>query len=299
MSVRYEDRLPEEEVARWLYDAVKRKELDDVKHIIKNYVEDGGDAPDLVNFFLSDIPRENGEYEPYPVDYFLRNPGLRATFLRHSRWGTSLLAAVRHWHADDCNCRSKPEPQSCGVFEKHPSTNEIVRFLLHNGADPEIDDYTEKDAFQLATLDGLLYSDPAPETLDVIIEVHAQFQLRMPYYQYRLGVSYIKKSTGESAKLSFREVRQRPDIDYTISYFLESGGTIQIETRDNVADCCIRPGDKHIGDKLRSHLLGLGWTETAIQMMEQKIIFSEKWIEDLKICPISGKIYQEQWVELA
>lgn len=92
----------------------------------------------------------------------------------YSSWfGASLSLAVRHWHITDCGCGWATETKSerCTTsVERNPNTNEIVRLLLVNGADPLIKDYYDLNALENAVSTEKLFSDPAPETLAVFKE---------------------------------------------------------------------------------------------------------------------------------
>lgn len=126
-----------------LHSAIKAKNLELVSNIITEYRQSGGDVKKLLN---------HGIYDSW--------------------MGSSLCMAVRHWHTQHCACEdhfvnSNANPNPCGIFVAHPTTNAIVELLLENGADPLVKDYYDDNAIQLATMTGKYFSDPAPETLAV------------------------------------------------------------------------------------------------------------------------------------
>lgn len=133
-----------ESLVERLHESIKKKDLEGVRAFLQSCGQMGINQKKLVNATV------------------------------YSSWfGTSLSLAVRHWHITDCGCGwvTERKAERCTtVVERNPNTNEIVRLLLENGADPLIKDYYELNALENAVSAKKLFSDPAPETLAVFKE---------------------------------------------------------------------------------------------------------------------------------
>ncbi|MEM0354262.1 MAG: hypothetical protein QXW79_01635 [Thermoplasmata archaeon] len=83
--------------------------------------------------------------------------------------GTALHLAVRHAHVKKCLChtyfnQAEDAPNHDRVT---PFRREITRFLLENGADPDLEDYYGLTPMETAVAVSL-FSSPAPETFYII-----------------------------------------------------------------------------------------------------------------------------------
>ncbi|MEM3063410.1 MAG: ankyrin repeat domain-containing protein [Nitrososphaerota archaeon] len=89
----------------------------------------------------------------------------------YENWfGTALHLAVRHAHVEKCQCHLYLD--GAEYVSNHdrvtPYRREITRFLLENGADPELEDYYGLTPLETSVANSL-FSSPAPETFYVIV----------------------------------------------------------------------------------------------------------------------------------